>query len=63
MSNDESKDKDEYFQRLAEISNAMVAAHGRDFAIGTLVLAARFVAEHAAPAAAEESTAAAAAQA
>ena len=49
MSNDPSKSKDDYFRRLAEISDEMIAAHGRDFAIGTLVLAARFVAQHAAP--------------
>ncbi len=47
MSNKTPKSKDDYFQMLADISNEMVAAYGRDFAIGTLVLAARFVAEHA----------------
>jgi hypothetical protein len=45
----ETQSKDNYFQQIAEISNAMSAAHGRDFAIGTLVLAARYVAQHAAP--------------
>lgn len=49
MSNDPSQSKDDYFRRLAEISDEMITAHGRDFAIGTLVLAARFVAGHAAP--------------
>lgn len=46
MNDAETQSKDNYFQQLAEISNAMTAAHGRDFAIGTLVLAARYVAEH-----------------
>ena len=32
------------FQRVAEISEEMVAAHGKDFAMGTLVLAARWIA-------------------
>ncbi|WP_428423337.1 hypothetical protein [Methylibium sp.] len=54
MNDQETQSKDNYFQQLAEISNAMSAAHGRDFAIGTLVLAARYVAEHATPPAAEE---------
>jgi hypothetical protein len=30
---------------VAELAEAMIAAHGRDFAIGTLVLAAKFIAE------------------
>jgi hypothetical protein len=39
--------KDRFFEQLAAISNEMVGAHGRDFAIGTLVLAARYIAENA----------------
>lgn len=50
----ETQSKDNYFQQLAEISDAMSAAHGRDFAIGTLVLAARYVAEHATPDASDQ---------
>jgi hypothetical protein len=45
MSNDETASKDAFFQQLAEISSAMTAAHGKDFAMGALVLAARFIAE------------------
>jgi hypothetical protein len=37
--------KDAFFTRLGEISQEMVEAHGRDFAMGALVLAARWVAE------------------
>jgi hypothetical protein len=37
--------KDEYFQRLAVISEEMVKELGRDFAMGALVLAARYIAE------------------
>lgn len=45
MSDNESVSKDTFFQELASIANAMTAAHGKDFAMGALVLAARFLAE------------------
>ena len=45
MSDSESVSKDKYFQQLATIANEMTAAHGKDFAMGALVLAARFLAE------------------
>ncbi|MCE6953074.1 hypothetical protein LAZ40_22585 [Cereibacter sphaeroides] len=35
--------KDAFFARIAELSDEMIAAHGRDFAVGALVLAARFI--------------------
>lgn len=38
--------KDKYFQSLARIAEEMVAEHGKDFAAGALVLAARWVAEN-----------------
>ncbi|WP_028029683.1 hypothetical protein [Gemmobacter nectariphilus] len=41
---DEDASKDAFFARIAEISEDMIAAHGKDFAMGTLVLAARWVA-------------------
>ena len=37
--------KDAFFQQLAQLSDSMIAAHGKDFAMGALVLAARFIAE------------------
>jgi acyl-CoA reductase-like NAD-dependent aldehyde dehydrogenase len=37
-----SKIKDEFFKRVAELAEKMIELHGRDFAMGTLVLAARF---------------------
>jgi len=43
--NDEDNSKDAFFAQVAEMTEAMIALHGRDFAIGTLVLAAKFVAE------------------
>jgi hypothetical protein len=42
---EEDRSKDAFFVRIAEVAEAMIAQHGKDFAIGTLVLAAKFVAE------------------
>ncbi len=42
---EEDRSKDECFVELAHVAEAMVAAHGRDFAMGALVLTARFIAE------------------
>lgn len=42
---DEDKSKDAFFAQIAELAEAMIARHGNEFAIGTLVLAAKFVAE------------------
>lgn len=40
----EEASKDAFFARIAEISQEMIQAHGKDFAMGTLVLAARWIA-------------------
>ena len=37
--------KDRLFERLGQLAEEMIEAHGKDFAMGTLVLAARFIAE------------------
>ena len=42
---EEDASKDAFFVRVAEIAEAMIAKHGKDFAMGTLVLSARFIAE------------------
>ncbi|NVN85528.1 MAG: hypothetical protein HXX15_05495 [Rhodopseudomonas sp.] len=42
---EEDKSKDAFFVQLAGIAEAMIAKHGKDFAMGTLVLTARFIAE------------------
>jgi hypothetical protein len=42
---EQARSKDAFFIQLAEIAEAMIAAHGRDFATGALVLSAKFVAE------------------
>lgn len=52
MNDDETRSKDGFFQQLATLSEAMSTAHGKDFAMGALVLAARFIAEREARAAA-----------
>lgn len=42
----EEQSKDRYFQSLAKIAEEMIEEHGKDFAAGALVLAARWVAEN-----------------
>lgn len=42
----EVESKDQFFKELAELSERMIAAHGKEFSMGALVLAARFVAEN-----------------
>lgn len=37
--------KDQFFERLGAMGDEMIKAYGRDFAMGALVLAARFIAE------------------
>lgn len=39
----EDQSKDDFHNQLSALCNAMIAAHGHDFTIGTLVLAARFI--------------------
>jgi hypothetical protein len=43
--NEEDRSKDAFFDRVGRLAEEMVAAHGKDFTMGTLVLAARFIAE------------------
>ena len=42
----EEESKDEFFERLAKLSEEMVTKHGKDFSMGALVLAARWIAEN-----------------
>ncbi|UFZ07311.1 hypothetical protein LQG66_13805 [Bradyrhizobium ontarionense] len=42
---EDDRSKDAFFAQVGEIAEAMIARHGSEFAIGTLVLAAKFVAE------------------
>ena len=41
----EEQSKDEFFQRIARIGEDMITAHGREFATGAFVLAARWISE------------------
>ena len=41
----EEQSKDVFFQRIARVGEEMVAAHGREFATGAFVLAARWITE------------------
>lgn len=42
---DEGSSKDAFFVQIAQIAEAMIARHGKEFAMGTLILSARFIAE------------------
>ena len=42
---EEDKSKDVFFGQIAGVVEAMMLRHGKEFAIGTLVLAAKFIAE------------------
>jgi hypothetical protein len=44
-SSEDDKSKDAFFVRVAEIAEAMIARHGKDFAMGTMLLSAKFIAE------------------
>lgn len=41
----DEQSKDAFFQRIAMIGEEMIAAHGREFATGAFVLAARWISE------------------
>ena len=45
----EATSKDSFFSQLAKLADDMTAQYGHDFAMGSLVLAARFIAERNAP--------------
>lgn len=42
---EEDKSKDAFFVQVAEVAEAMIAKHGKEFAMGVLVLSAKFIAE------------------
>lgn len=42
---EEDISKDRFFERLGTLAQEMIDAHGKDFTMGTLVLAARFIAD------------------
>ncbi|GAN77961.1 hypothetical protein [Acidisphaera rubrifaciens] len=42
---DDDASKDDFFNRIGLLAEEMSNAHGKDFAMGVLILAARFLAE------------------
>jgi hypothetical protein len=42
---EEDRSKDAFFVQVGDLAEAMIARHGKEFAMGTLVLAAKFIAE------------------
>ncbi len=42
---EEDISKDRFFERVAALAQEMIEAHGKEFTMGTLVLAARFIAD------------------
>jgi hypothetical protein len=44
MSGDEDASKDRFFEKAGELAQEMIEAHGKDFAMGVLILTARFIA-------------------
>jgi hypothetical protein len=42
---EDDRSKDEFFKRLGLLAQEMIDAHGKDFTMGTLILAARFIAD------------------
>ena len=38
--------KDLFFKKLADLSTEMISEHGKEFTMGALLLAARFIAEN-----------------
>ena len=42
----EELSKDLFFKKLANLSTEMIEEHGKDFTMGALMLAARFIAEN-----------------
>jgi hypothetical protein len=43
--NEEDRSKDAFFVQIADIAEAMIARHGKEFTIGAFVLSAKFLAE------------------
>jgi hypothetical protein len=42
---EEQRSKDAFYEKIGQTIEAMIARHGKEFTIGTLILAARFIAE------------------
>jgi len=42
---EEDRSKDAFFAEVGDLAERMIAKHGKDFAMGVLVLGAKFIAE------------------
>lgn len=42
---EEERSKDRFFAEVGDVAERMIESHGKDFAMGVLVLGARFIAE------------------
>lgn len=42
---DDERSKDDFFRRVGLLAQEMIDAHGKEFTMGTLILAARFIAD------------------
>lgn len=42
---EDDRSKDAFFAEVGEVAERMIEQHGKDFAIGVLILGARFIAE------------------
>jgi len=42
---DDDRSKDAFFAEIGEVAQRMVDRHGKDFAMGVLIIGARFIAE------------------
>lgn len=54
---EEEISKDKYFTEISRISEEMIKDHGKDFAMGALVMAAQWIAQNQEPKAQEEAVA------
>lgn len=46
---DEEISKDKYFSQISKLSEEMIEEHGKDFAMGALVMAAQWIAKNKTP--------------
>ena len=42
---EDDRSKDKFFVKLGDLAESMIAAHGKEFTMGAMIIAARFIAE------------------
>ena len=45
QTSEDDRSKDEFFVKLGDLAESMIAAHGSEFTMGAMIIAARFIAE------------------